>query len=161
MGTDDLLANNAAYAEGFEHAGLAKQPARKLAVLACMDARIDVHRVLGLEPGEAHVLRNAGGAVTDDAIRSLAVSQRALGTDEIVLIRHTDCGMLGFDDARFRDELEQETGSRPDWRADDFDDLDEGVRAGVAALRASPFLASRQVRGFVYEVETGRLREVE
>jgi carbonic anhydrase len=158
---DEVLKRNAAFAKGFEHADLAKQPARRLAVLACMDARIDVHRVLGLEPGDAHVLRNAGGAVTDDAIRSLAVSQRALGTDEIVLIRHTDCGMLGFDDERFRGELEQETGARPGWRADDFHDLDEGVRAGVAALRESPFLASRQVRGFVYEVETGRLREVE
>lgn len=161
MSTDDLLQNNAAYAEGFGLGALPKEPARRLAVISCMDARIDVHRVLGLEPGEAHVLRNAGGAVTDDVIRSLAVSQRALGTEEIVLIRHTKCGMLGFDDARFRDELEQETGTRPDWRADDFDDLDEGVRAGVAALRASPFLASRRVRGFVYDVETGRLREVE
>ena len=160
--TDDLLRNNEAYTERFDHADLAKQPAKKVAVVACMDARIHVSRILGLEPGDAHVIRNAGGAVTDDAIRSLAVSQRALGTEEIVLIRHTDCGMCGFDDERFRSELEQETGSRPDWRADDFTDLEDGVRDAVARLKASPFLPHRErVRGFVYEVETGRLREVE
>src|SRR5919199_967892 len=117
---DDLLRNNEAYAAGFDLGDLPAPPARKTAVVTCMDARIDVHRILGLEPGDAHVIRNAGGAVTDDTIRSLAVSQRALGTEEIVLIRHTDCGMLGFDDERFRSDLEEETGERPEWRADDF-----------------------------------------
>jgi carbonic anhydrase len=160
--TDDLLRNNTAYAEGFDHADLAKQPAKKVAVVACMDARIHVSRILGLEPGDAHVIRNAGGVVTDDTIRSLAVSQRLLGTEEIVIIRHTDCGMLGLDDDELRARIERETGVRPEWTAESFDSLDDGLRDALARIHASPFIPSkRSVRGFVYEVETGRLREVE
>jgi carbonic anhydrase len=159
---DDLLRNNEAYAEGFSHGDLAKEPAKRVAVVACMDARLHVSRVLGLEPGDAHVIRNAGGVVTDDTIRSLAVSQRLLGTEEIVVVRHTDCGMLGLDDADLRARIEKETGVRPEWTAESFDDLDDGLRDSIARIKASPFIASRdRVRGFVYDVETGRLREVE
>jgi carbonic anhydrase len=127
-----------------------------------MDARIDVHRVLDLAEGDAHVIRNAGGVVTDDTIRSLAISQRVLGTEEVVLVHHTDCGMLGFDDHGFRRALEEETGVAPPWEAAGLRDLEEGVRQAVARVKGSPFLPKRdRVRGFVYEVETGRLREVD
>ena len=137
------------------------RPRRKLAVLACMDARLDPARALGLEDGDAHVIRNAGGVVTDDALRSLAISQNLLGTEEIVLIHHTDCGMLTFTDEEFADRLESETGQRPEWRAHAFSDLDEDVRDGIERIRSSPFVPrTDKVRGFVYEVETGRLREV-
>jgi carbonic anhydrase len=137
------------------------QPRRKLAVLACMDARLDPVRLLGLEEGDAHVIRNAGAVVTDDALRSLAISQNLLGTEEIVLIGHTDCGMQTFSDDEFADRLERETGSRPDWRAHAFSDLDQAVRDGIERIRESPFVPRTDgVRGFVYEVETGRLREV-
>ena len=136
-------------------------PRRKLAVLACMDARLDPARLLGLEQGDAHVIRNAGGGVTDDALRSLAISQNLLGTEEVVLIKHTDCGMLTFSDEEFADRLERETGSRPEWHAHAFSDLVEAVRDGVERIRTSPFVPrTDSVRGFVYEVETGRLREV-
>jgi carbonic anhydrase len=136
-------------------------PARKLAVLACMDARLDPARVLGLKEGDAHVIRNAGGVVSDDAVRSLAISQNLLGTEEIVLIHHTDCGMLTFTDDEFAQKLEDETGEKPDWRAHAFDDLEQNVRDSIAKLRSDPFLPrTDKVRGFVYEVETGRLREV-
>jgi carbonic anhydrase len=136
-------------------------PRRKLAVLACMDARIDPARLLGLEEGDAHVIRNAGGVVTDDALRSLAISQHLLGTEEVVLIKHTDCGMLALSDDEFADRLERETGSRPEWRAHGFADLEQAVRDGVERIRSSPFVPrSERVRGLVYEVETGRLREV-
>jgi carbonic anhydrase len=139
----------------------AAAPRRKLAVLACMDARLDPARVLELEPGDAHVIRNAGGVVTDDALRSLAISQHLLGTEEIVLIHHTDCGMLTFTDEQFADRLEEETGSRPEWRAHTFSDLEQDVRDGIEQIRESPFVPrTDSVRGFVYEVETGRLREV-
>jgi carbonic anhydrase len=137
------------------------KPRRKLAVLACMDARLDPARLLGLEEGDAHVIRNAGGVVTDDALRSLAISQNLLGTEGIVLIHHTDCGMLTFTDEEFADRLERETGSRPEWRAHAFPDLEQSVRDGIELIRASPFVPrTGSVRGFVYEVETGRLREV-
>ena len=137
------------------------RPRRKLAVLACMDARLDPARALGLEDGDAHVIRNAGGVVTDDALRSLAISQNLLGTEEIVLIHHTDCGMLTFTDEKLADRLERETGQRPEWRAHAFSDLDEDVRDGIERIRSSPFVPRKdKVRGFVYEVETGRLREV-
>ena len=159
--TDDLIRNNAAYADSFADADLGRQPALKVAVVACMDARLHVSRLLGLAPGDAHVIRNAGGVVTDDTIRSLAVSQRLLGTEEIVVVRHTDCGMLGLDDDELRARIEKETGVRPEWSAESFDDLDDGLRDSLARIHASPFIAHKHsVRGFVYEVETGRLREV-
>ena len=159
--TDNLLDNNAGYVSAFDKGDLPRPPARKLAVLACMDARLDPARVLGLDEGDAHVIRNAGGVVTDDTIRSLAVSQRLLGTEEIVLVRHTDCGMLTFTDDEFAAKLEDETGQRPDWHAHAFDDLEQNVRESIELIRSSPFVPrTDNVRGFVYEVETGRLREV-
>jgi carbonic anhydrase len=137
------------------------QPRRKLAVLTCMDARLDPARLLGLQEGDAHVIRNAGGVVTDDTLRSLAISQNLLGTEEVVLIKHTDCGMLTISDEEFADRLESETGRRPGWRAHAFSDLEQGVRDGIERIRRSPFIPrTDRVRGFVYEVETGRLREV-
>lgn len=158
---DELLRNNERYAAGFGDAGLAAAPTRKLAVLACMDSRLDILGLLGLAQGEAHVLRNAGGVVTDDAIRSLAISQRLLGTEEIVLIHHTGCGMLTFTDREFRDGIEEETGARPEWDSETFSDLDENVRESIGRIKASPFIPRRdRVRGFVYDVDTGRLREV-
>jgi carbonic anhydrase len=159
--TDELVRNNEAYAASFGKSGLPLPPGRKLAVLACMDARLDPARVLGLEEGDAHVIRNSGGVVTDDALRSLAISQNLLGTEEIVLIHHTDCGMLSFTDEELAQRFEQETGSRPEWRAHAFSDLEQDVRDGIERIKASPFVPrTDSVRGFVYEVETGRLREV-
>ncbi len=159
--TADLLAANQAYASSFDKGDLALPPARKVAVLACMDARLDPAGALGLEEGDAHVIRNAGGVVTDDEIRSLAISQRLLGTEEIILIHHTDCGMLTFTDDGFRSQIHQETGIRPPWSAEAFDDLEQNVRDSIDKLRCSPFVPrTDRVRGFVYEVETGRLREV-
>jgi carbonic anhydrase len=159
--TDDLLANNEGYAASFDKADLPLPPARKMAVVACMDARINVYGALGLQEGDAHVIRNAGGVVSDDVIRSLAISQRLLGTEEIVLIHHTDCGMLTFTDDEFKAAIEKETGIRPEWAAEAFSDLDGDVRQSIARIKASPFIPSKDaVRGFVYEVESGRLREV-
>ena len=159
--TDELLANNEAYAASFDKADLPLPPAKKVAVIACMDARLDVGRALGLQEGDAHVIRNAGGVVTDDAIRSIAISQRLLGTEEIILIHHTGCGMLTFTDDDFRNSIEQETGIKPAWAAESFDDLEGDVRQSIARIKASPFLPRKDaVRGFVYEVESGRLREV-
>ena len=159
--TDQVLRNNERYAAEFNKGDLPKQPARKLAVVACMDARLDVHKILGLDEGDAHVLRNPGGAVTDDEIRSLAISQRLLGTEEIILIRHTDCGMLGFDDDDFRRQIQEETGIEPEWPDQGFSDLDEELRESIAHIEASPFIPRKDsVRGFVYEVERGILREV-
>jgi carbonic anhydrase len=159
--TATLLDNNAAYMSSFDKGDLPLPPARKLAVLACMDARLDPAKVLGLNEGDAHVIRNAGGVVSDDALRSLAISQTLLGTEEIVLIHHTDCGMLTFTDDEFADKLETETGERPDWHAHAFADLDQNVKDSIDAIRRSPFVPrTDKVRGFVYEVETGRLREV-
>jgi carbonic anhydrase len=160
--TDDLLKNNEKYAEGFDKGGLAKAPAKQLAVVACMDARLDVYSILGLEPGDAHVIRNAGGIVSDEEIRSLTISQRALGTREILLIHHTACGMQGLDDEAFATQLEEETGTRPQWRPGGFSDLEQDVRESIARIRESPFILHKDsVRGFVYEVESGRLREVD
>ena len=159
--TDELLANNESYASSFSKGDLPLPPVRKVAVVACMDARLDPARLLGLEEGDAHVIRNAGGVVSDDAIRSLAISQNLLGTEEIVLIHHTDCGMLTFTDDQFASKLEEETGSRPDWKVHCFGDLDEDLRNCIARIREDPFIPrTEHVRGFVYEVETGRLREV-
>jgi carbonic anhydrase len=159
--TDELLKNNEAYAQRFDKSDLPLPPAKKVAVVACMDARIVPSRILGLEEGDAHVIRNAGGVVTDDEIRSLAISQRLLGTEEIVLVHHTDCGMLTFNDDEFARQLEQDTGQRPDWAAESFTDVEEDVRESIARIKASPFIPRKDnVRGFVYEVETGRLREV-
>jgi carbonic anhydrase len=158
---DDALESNAAHAERFAGAALPAPPAKKLVVIACMDARIDVHEVLGLAPGDAHVLRNAGGVVTDDTIRSLAISQRALGTEEILVMHHTRCGMLGLDDNAFAQQLEDETGAAPAWGAGGFEDVDEDVRDSILRIKESPFIPDRdRVRGFVYDVDTGRLREV-
>jgi len=158
---DDLLANNGSYAASFSDGQLPTPPARKLAVIACMDARMNVYEILGLRDGDAHVIRNAGGAVTDDEIRSLAISQRLLGTEEIMLIHHTECGMLTFSDDEFRRSIELETGIRPAWAAETFPDLDADVRQSIARIKGSPFIPhTDKVRGFVYDVHTGRLREV-
>jgi carbonic anhydrase len=159
--TDQLLANNAAYAASFDKGDLPLPPAKKLAVVACMDARINVFGLLGLSEGDAHVIRNAGGVVTDDEIRSLAISQRLLGTEEIILIHHTQCGMLTFTDDDFKASIQQETGVKPEWAAESFTDLDTDLRQSVARIKASPFIPHKgSIRGFVYEVETGKLREV-
>ena len=159
--TDDLLANNESYVAAFDKGDLPLPPARKVAVVACMDARLNVYGMLGLTEGDAHVIRNAGGVVTDDEIRSLAISQRLLGTEEIILIHHTDCGMLTFTDDEFKATIEKDTGIRPSWAAEAFPDLDGDVRQSIARIKASPFIPNKDsVRGFVYEVESGRLREV-
>jgi carbonic anhydrase len=157
--TDEYLANNAAYAESFGDQ-LPMPPSRHVAVVACMDARLDVYRILGLRPGEAHVIRNAGGVVTDDAIRSLTISQRLLGTNEIILIHHTDCGMLTFTDDAVKRQIQDETGIKPPFALEAFPDLDEDVRQGSARIKASPFIPNKNVRGFVFDVGTGRLNEV-
>jgi len=159
--TDQLLDNNERYAAAFEKGHLPLPPARHVAVVACMDARLDVHDLLGLDEGDAHVIRNAGGAVTDDAVRSLAISQRLLGTREIVLIHHTDCGMLTFTDSELKAQIQAEVGIRPPFALESFADLDEDVRQSIARVKASPFVPHREhVRGFVYDVKSGRLREV-
>ena len=159
--TDDLLANAERYAESFDRGDLPLPPAKGVAVVACMDARLNVYGLLGLEEGDAHVIRNAGGVVTDGEIRSLAISQHLLGTKEIVLIHHTGCGMLTFSDDEFADRLEAETGSRPSWSAEAFGDLEGDVRQSIARIKASPFIPRKDsVRGFVYDVESGRLTEV-
>ena len=158
--TDRLLDNNRAHAEGFASRPPATA-ARKVAVVACMDARMDVYAILGLREGEAHVIRNAGGAVTEDVIRSLLVSQRLLGTEEIILIHHTECGMLTFTDDAVKAQVQADTGVRPAFALEAFADLEEEVRQSLARIAASPFVPRKQsVRGFVYEVETGLLREV-
>ena len=159
--TDDFLRNAQGYAETFDKGDLPLPPARKIAVLACMDARLNPYGALGLQEGDAHVIRNAGGVVTDDEIRSLAISQRLLGTDEVILVHHTDCGMLTFSDDDFRRTIQEDVGIKPTWSAEAFGDLEEDVRQSVARVKASPFIPRKDsVRGFVYEVETGRLREV-
>jgi carbonic anhydrase len=158
--TDDYLANNARYAEGFS-GPLPMPPSAHVAVVACMDARLNVYGMLGLGDGEAHVIRNAGGVVGDDTIRSLAISQRLLGTQEIILIHHTDCGMLTFTDDAFKRSIQDDTGIKPPWAAEAFDDLDEDVRQSIARIKASPFLPhTGAVRGFVFDVATGKLNEV-
>ena len=158
--TDEYLANNARYAQSFS-GPLPLPPSRQVAVLACMDARLNVYAILVLADGEAHVIRNAGGVVTADEIRSLAISQRLLGTREIILIHHTDCGMLTFTDDAFKDALQAEVGIKPDWAAESFTDLDTDVRQSLNRIRSSPFIPHTDaVRGFVYDVATGELREV-
>jgi carbonic anhydrase len=158
--TDEYLENNRRYAETFT-GPLPLPPARQVAVVACMDARLDVYRVLGLADGESHVIRNAGGVVTDDEIRSLAISQRLLGTNEIILIHHTDCGMLTFTDDAFKASIQEATGIKPEWAAESFSDLDVDVRQSIARIKASPFIPhTDSVRGFVFDVATGVLREV-
>jgi carbonic anhydrase len=158
--TDELLGNNARYARKF--GGPASfWPPKGVAVIACMDARLDVYSILGLRPGEAHVIRNAGGVVTDDEIRSLAISQSVLGTREIILIHHTDCGMLTFTDDGFKRSIQEDTGIKPEWAAEAFPDLDEDVRQSRARIMASPFIPHKEsVRGFVFDVATGKLNEV-
>jgi carbonic anhydrase len=158
---DELLANNADYAATFS-GSLPLVPTKGVAVLACMDARLDTYRILGLREGEAHVLRNAGGVVTDDVIRSLTISQRLLGTTEIILIHHTECGMLTFTDDSFKAQIQSDTGIKPHWSPEAFADLEEDVRQSIARIKASPFLLSRDsVRGFVFDVATGKLTEVQ
>jgi carbonic anhydrase len=158
--TESLLKNNETAARNFTNGNLPLPPSKKLAVLACMDARLDVHKILGLEVGDAHVIRNAGGVATDDAIRSLVISQRLLGTEEIVLIHHTDCGMLTFTDEGEKKRIESETGIRPPFALEAFSNLDQDVAQSIARIKASPFVPRKdKIRGFVYDVKTGRLRE--
>jgi len=158
--TDDLIENNQRYAESFA-GGAPGRPTREVAVVACMDARMDVYAILGLAPGEAHVIRNAGGEVTEDALRSLTISQHELGTTEIVLIHHTQCGMQTFTNKEFKAEMLAETGHVPHWSTQAFKDLDADVRKAIARVQKSPFLAhTHSVRGFVYDVTSGKLREV-
>ena len=158
--TDQYLTNNEAYAAGFS-GPLPMPPANHVAVVACMDARLNVYGILGLKEGEAHVIRNAGGVVTDDEIRSLAISQRLLGTREIILIHHTDCGMLTFTDDEFKRSIQDETGIKPEWAAEAFADIDEDVRQSIARIKASPFIPHKDaIRGFVFDVATGKLNEV-
>ena len=159
--TDDVLKKNAQYAEGFDKAGLSAPPSLNMAVVACMDARLDTHKLLGIQEGDAHVIRNAGGVVTDDVIRSLVISQRLLGTQEVVLIHHTDCGMMTFRDDDVKDEIQADTGLRPAFAMEAFGDLEGDVRQSIARIEASPFISAKdQIRGFVYDCATGRLNEV-
>jgi carbonic anhydrase len=158
---DELVDNASSYRDSFDNGDLPMPPAKKVAIVACMDARLNPYGLVGLGEGDAHVIRNAGGVITDDAIRSLAISQRLLGTEEIMLIHHTDCGMLTFSDDEFRRQVQDDTGIKPEWAAEAFSDLDEDVRQSIARIKASPFVPNKDnVRGFVYEVETGNLREV-
>lgn len=159
---DDLLANNATYAEGFSKGALPMPPSKGVAIVACMDARLETGALLGLGEGDAHVIRNAGGVITEDAIRSLVISQRLLGTREIMLIHHTDCGMLSFKGSDVKSAIKQDTGLRPAFDMEDFEDLEDDVRESIARIQASPFVPHKdQIRGFVYECETGLLREVD
>jgi carbonic anhydrase len=158
---DELLANNQAFAETFDKGDLPLPPAKKVAIVACMDARLNPYPILGLSIGDAHVIRNAGGVITDDEIRSLAISQHLLGTEEVMLIHHTECGMLTFSDQEFEEMLERESGVRPQWGAGSFSDLEQNVRDSIRRIRESPFIPHKdEVRGFVYDVKTGRLNEV-
>src|SRR5262245_44591829 len=159
--TDELLANNDKYAASFDKGDLPMPPGRKVAVIACMDARLNVYGALGLTEGDAHVIRNAGGVVTDDEIRSLAISQRLLGTEEVILIHHTDCGMLTFTDDEFKRSIQEELGIEPEWSAEAFDDIDDDVRRSIARIKDSPFIPHKDaIRGFVFDVKTGKLNEV-
>jgi carbonic anhydrase len=159
--TDELVRNNQTYAGSFKKGDLPLPPAKHVAVLACMDARLDVHKILGVQEGDAHIIRNAGGAATDDAIRSLAISQRLLGTKEIILIHHTDCGMLTFDDDDLKRKIEEETGIRPAFALEAFANLEDDVKQSIARIKASPFIPNKSsVRGFVYDVRSGKLNEV-
>jgi carbonic anhydrase len=158
---EELLRNNEAYTSSFDKGDLPLPPGKRVAVLACMDARLNPYGVLGLKEGDAHVIRNAGGVVTSDEIRSLAISQRLLGTEEIILIHHTDCGMLTFTDDQFKRQIQDEVGMKAEWSVEAFGDLDEDVRQSIARIKASPFIPRKHsIRGFVYDVSNGRLREV-
>jgi len=158
--TDEFLINNQAYAVRFDSGHLPTPPRKQVAVVTCMDSRMDIFAILGLSNGEAHIIRNAGGVVTDDVIRSLAISQRKLSTREIIVINHTECGMLTFTDDEFRENLRQETGMKPPWSPESFSDLDAEVRNSLNRIRNSAFIQHKNARGFVYDVDTGRLREV-
>lgn len=159
--TDQLLENARNYAADFDKGDLPLPPGRKVAIVACMDARLNPYGLLGLHEGDAHVIRNAGGVITDDEIRSLTISQRLLGTTSIILIHHTDCGMLTFTDDQFKASIQQDVGIKPEWAAEAFPDLDEDVRQSIARVKVSPFIPhTDDVRGFVFDVGTGRLREV-
>jgi carbonic anhydrase len=159
--TDELLQNAEKYAADFDRGALPLPPAKRVAIVACMDARLNPYGLLGLSEGDAHVIRNAGGVITDDEIRSLSISQRLLGTEEIILIHHTDCGMLTFCDDDFRNDLQKEIGIKPEWAAEAFQDLEDDVRQSIARIEASPFIPRKDtVRGFIYDVATGSLDEV-
>jgi carbonic anhydrase len=159
--TDDLLSNNAEFASSFSKGDLPMPPGKGLAVVACMDARLNVYALLGLDEGQAHVICNAGGVVTEDVIRSLAISQRLLGTGEIILVHHTDCGMLTFTDDQVKADIEADTGLRPHFALEAFSDLERDVRQSIARIKASPFVLNKDsVRGFIFDVTTGRLQEV-
>ena len=158
---DELVGNASSYGDSFDSGDLPLPPAKRVAIVACMDARLNPYGLLGLHEGDAHVIRNAGGVITNDEIRSLSISQRLLGTEEVMLIHHTDCGMLTFGDDEFRRQVQEDTGIKPEWAAESFSDLEEDVRQSIARIKASPFVPNKEhVRGFVYEVETGQLREV-
>jgi carbonic anhydrase len=159
--TSDLLANNDEYVAGFDKGKLPSSPAKKVAILACMDARFDPAKALGLEEGDAHIIRNAGGVASEDALRSLMISQRLLGTEEIILVHHTDCGMETFTDDALKDQILADTGLRPSFALEAFPNADDDVKQTAARIKASPFIPNKNIRGFVYEVETGRLREVD
>lgn len=156
-----MLERNAEAARSFDGADLPARPSRQVAIVACMDSRIEIGKILGLDGGEGHIIRNAGGVITDDVVRSLCLSQRKLGTREVVLVHHTDCGLQKVDEAEFRRELEAETGLRPSWSLETFDDPDADVRQSMQRLRLNPFLVHKEhIRGFVYDVTDGHLREV-
>ena len=158
--SDELIANNASYVAGFDKGNLPLPPGKKVAVLACMDARLDPAKALGLQEGDAHVIRNAGGVASEDALRSLVISQRLLGTEEIILIHHTDCGMETFNDDAIKDQILAETGIRPSFALEAFPKAEDDVIHTAARIEANPFIPRKNIRGFLYEVETGRLREV-
>jgi carbonic anhydrase len=159
--TDELLRNNERYANSFEKSDLPMPPAKQIAIVTCMDARLSPYVMLGLSEGDAHVIRNAGGVITDDEIRSLMISQRLLGTREVMLIHHTDCGMLTFSDDEVKGQIQEEVGIKPLFALESFTDLEEDVRQSIRRIETSPFIPHKDsVRGFIYEVETGRLREV-
>jgi carbonic anhydrase len=159
--TDELLRNNEEYVSSFDKGDLPMPPGKHIAIVTCMDARLSPYVMLGLQEGDAHVIRNAGGVITDDEIRSLMISQRLLGTEEIMLIQHTDCGMLTFSDDELKAQIHEDVGLKPHFSMESFSDLEEDVRQSVARIQASPFIPHKEsVRGFIYEVETGRLREV-
>jgi len=159
--TNDLLQNNEAYSAAFDEGHLPMPPSKEVAVVACMDARLDVYQILGLELGEAHVIRNAGGVVSEDAIRSLVISQRLLGTQEIILVHHTDCGMLTFQDHEVKDQIASDTGARPHFALEAFPDVEDDVRQSIVRLKANPFIDNKdQIRGFVFDVKTGGLKEI-
>ena len=158
--TDELVSNNSSYAAGFTKGNLPLPPAKKVAVLACMDARLDPAKALGLQEGDAHVIRNAGGVASEDAVRSLVISQRLLGTEEIILVHHTDCGMETFSDDAVKEQIRADTGLRPSFALEAFPKVEDDVKQTAARIRANPFVPKKNIRGFVYEVETGRLREI-